>query len=119
MVKKILFIFSFLFVMITIIPAQTIYQKDRWGAKLFYIEDNTIKQNKLFYIEENTVKMKDRWGDALLYFDGNTIRQKDRWGTPLYYLDGNVLKQKDRWGQAVYYFDFEPTKWVLAAILLM
>jgi hypothetical protein len=54
-----------------------------------------------------------------LYFDGQTIKQKDRWGTPLYYLDGNVLKQKDRWGQAVYYFDFEPTKWVLATLILL
>ena len=36
--------------------AQTVYQKDRWGAKLYYVQDNTIRQ-------------KDRWGDAVYHFD--------------------------------------------------
>ncbi len=36
--------------------AQTVYQKDRWGAKLYYMQENSIRQ-------------KDRWGDAVYYFD--------------------------------------------------
>ena len=86
--------------------AQTVYQKDRWGAKLYYMQ-------------ENTIRMKDRWGEPLLYFDGLTIRQKDRWGTPLYYLDGQTLRQKDRWGAPVYYFDFIPDRWQIACLILM
>ena len=124
--------------------AQTVYQKDRWGAKLYYMQENTIRQKDrwgeqllwydaaaqqvrqkdrwgapLIYIDGQTVRQKDRWGDPLLYFDGQTIRQKDRWGTPLYYLDGQTLRQKDRWGDAVYYFDYEPTMWQIACIILL
>jgi hypothetical protein len=123
--------------------AQTVYQKDRWGAKLYYMQDNAIRQKDrwgeqllwydaatqqvrqkdrwgqpLIYIDGQTVRQKDRWGDPLLYFDGQTIRQKDRWGTPLYYLDGQTLRQKDRWGAPVYWFDFEPTLWQIACIIL-
>lgn len=36
--------------------AQTVYQKDKWGAKLLFFQDNTIR-------------IKDRWGDAVYYFD--------------------------------------------------
>ncbi len=124
--------------------AQTVYQKDRWGAKLLFFQDNTIRikdrwgdpilwydenantlrqkdrwGQALVYMDGQTVRLKDRWGAPLLFFDGNTIRQKDRWGTPLYYLDGNTLKIKDKWGAAVYYFDFTPTLWQLAAVILM
>ncbi len=124
--------------------AQTVYQKDRWGAKLYYVQDNTIRQKDrwgepllwydaaarqvrqkdrwgqpLFYIDGQTVRQKDRWGAPLLYFDGQTIRQKDRWGAPLYYLDGQVLRQKDRWGDAIYFFDFEPTIWQIACVILL
>lgn len=123
---------------------QTVYQKDRWGAKLYYVQDNTIRQKDrwgepllwydaaarqvrqkdrwgqpLFYIDGQTVRQKDRWGAPLLYFDGQTIRQKDRWGAPLYYLDGQTLRQKDRWGDAVYHFDFEPTIWQIACVILL
>ena len=124
--------------------AQTVYQKDRLGAKLYYVQDNTFRQKDrwgepllwydaaarqvrqkdrwgqpLFYIDGQTVRQKDRWGAPLLYFDGQTIRQKDRWGTPLYYLDGQTLRQKDRWGDAVYHFDFEPTIWQIACVILL
>lgn len=124
--------------------AQTVYQKDRWGAKLLYFQENAMRLQdrwgdqilwydnansivrlkdrwgeKLYYIDGNTVRLKDRWGSPLLYFDGNTIRQKDRWGVPLYYLDGNTLRVKDRWGAAVYYFDFAPSRWQLACVVLM
>lgn len=54
--------------------AQTVYQKDRWGAKLYYVQDNTIRQ-------------KDRWGAPLYYLDGQTLRQKDRWGDAVYHFD--------------------------------
>ena len=124
--------------------AQTVYQKDRWGAKLYYMQENTIRLKDrwgeqllwydaasqqvrlkdrwgqpLLYMDGQTVRLKDRWGDPLLYFDGLTIRQKDRWGTPLYYLDGQTLRLKDRWGAAVYYFDFIPDKWQIACLVLM
>ena len=33
--------------------AQTVYQKDKWGAKLYYMQ-------------ENAIRMKDRWGEQLL-----------------------------------------------------
>ena len=124
--------------------AQTIYQKDKWGAKLYYMQENTIRMKDrwgeqllwydaasrqvrqkdrwgqpLIYMDGPTVRMKDRWGDPLLYFDGLTIRQKDRWGTPLYYLDGQTLRQKDRWGAPVYYFDFIPDRWQIACLILM
>lgn len=36
--------------------AQTVYQKDRWGAKLYYMQ-------------ENTIQLKDRWGAPVYYFD--------------------------------------------------
>lgn len=36
--------------------AQTVYQKDRWGAPLYYLDGQTLRQ-------------KDRWGDAVYYFD--------------------------------------------------
>ena len=54
--------------------AQTVYQKDRWGARLYFMQENTIRQ-------------KDRWGTPLYYLDGQTLRQKDRWGTPVYWFD--------------------------------
>ena len=38
------------------VHAQTVYQKDRWGAKLYYMQENTIRQ-------------KDRWGAPVYYFD--------------------------------------------------
>ena len=56
------------------VHAQTVFQKDRWGAKLYYMQDNTIRQ-------------KDRWGAPLYYLDGQTLRQKDRWGDAVYYFD--------------------------------
>lgn len=124
--------------------SQTVSQKDKWGAKLLYFQENavrihdrwgeqilwydtacsTVRQKdrwgeKLYYFDGNTVRMRDRWGDALLYFDGNTVRQKDRWGAALYYLDGNTLRIKDRWGAAVYYFDFTPSRWQIACVVLM
>ncbi len=74
----------FFFLIMSTLSAQTVYQKDRWGAKLFYIEDNTMRQ-------------KDRWGDKLLFFDEQTIRQKDRWGQPVYYFDFEPTK----WQMAV------------------
>ena len=61
--------------------AQTVYQKDRWGAKLYYMQDNAIRQ-------------KDRWGEQLLWYDAATqqVRQKDRWGQPLLYIDGQTVE---------------------------
>ena len=102
--------------------AQTVYQKDRWGTKLYYMTENTIRQKdkwgeQLLWYDAATqqVRQKDRWGQPL----GQTIRQKDRWGTPLFYLDGQTLRQKDRWGTPVYYFDFIPDRWQIACIVLM
>lgn len=54
--------------------AQTVYQKDRWGARLLFLQ-------------ENTVRAQDRWGTPLYYFDGQTLRIKDRWGDAVYYFD--------------------------------
>lgn len=70
--------------------AQTVYQKDKWGAKLYYMQ-------------ENTIRMKDRWGEQLLWYDAASrqVRQKDRWGAP------------------VYYFDFIPDRWQIACLILM
>ena len=87
---------------------QTVYQKDRWGARLLFLQ-------------ENTVRAQDRWGEQLLWYDESSrvVRQKDRWGTPLYYFDGQTLRIKDRWGDAVYYFDFIPSQWLLASIILL
>lgn len=123
--------------------AQTVHQKDKWGAKLLYFQENevrlqdrwgeqilwydaahnTIRQKdrwgeKLYYFDGNTVRMRDRWGDALLYFDGHTIRQKDRWGEALFYLDGNTIRVKDRWGDKLYYFDFTPSRWQIVCTVL-
>ena len=36
----------------------TIYQKDKWGAKLYYVD------------ETNTMRIKDKWGAPIFYFDG-------------------------------------------------
>ena len=36
--------------------AQTVYQKDRWGTALYYLDGNTLR-------------MKDRWGAPVYYFD--------------------------------------------------
>ena len=36
--------------------AQTVNQKDRWGAKLYFMQENTIRQ-------------RDRWGAPVYYFD--------------------------------------------------
>lgn len=135
---------AFLTIVMMTAQAQTVYQKDRWGAKLFYMENNTIRMGDrwgeqllwydastqqvllkdrwgqpLIYIDGETVRLKDRWGEPLLYFDGLTIRQKDRWGIPLYYLDGQTLRQKDRWGAPLYYFDFIPNRWQIACLVLM
>ena len=132
------------FALVVASRAQTVYQKDRWGAKLYYMQENTIRMKDrwgepllwydaaarqvrqkdrwgqpLIYMDGQTVRLKDRWGEPLLYFDGLTIRQKDRWGTPLYYLDGQTLRQKDRWGAPVYYFDFIPDRWQIACLILM
>ena len=96
------------FALVVASRAQTVYQKDRWGAKLYYMQ-------------ENTIRMKDRWGEPLLWYDAaaRQVRQKDRWGPPLYYLDGQTLRQKDRWGAPVYYFDFIPDRWQIACLILM
>ena len=66
--------------------AQTVYQKDRWGAKLYYMQ-------------ENTIQLKDRWGEHLLWYDAanRQVRIKDRWGQPVLYMDGQTVRQKDRW----------------------
>ena len=52
--------------------AQTVYQKDRWGAKLLFFQ-------------ENAVRVQDRWGEQILWYDAaySTVRQKDRWGEKL------------------------------------
>ena len=143
MKKRVAVIIAVVTLFAVTVHAQTVYQKDRWGAKLYYIQEHSIRQKDrwgepllwydaakqqvrqkdrwgepLLYIDGQTVRQKDRWGAPLLYFDGQTIRQKDRWGAPLYYLDGQTLRQKDRWGDAVYYFDFEPTMWQIACIIL-
>ncbi|MBR4136083.1 MAG: hypothetical protein IKU03_06725 [Bacteroidales bacterium] len=88
--------------------AQTVYQKDRWGAKLLFFQ-------------EDAVRICDRWGEQILWYDAdyNTIRQKDRWGTPLFFIDGNTIRQKDRWGAALYYFDFTPSLWQIACVVLL
>ena len=143
--KKEFILFCIIVLTITVASrAQTVYQKDKWGAKLYYMQENTIRMKDrwgeqllwydaalqqvrlkdrwgqpLIYMDGQTVRLKDRWGDPLLYFDGLTIRQKDRWGTPLYYLDGQTLRLKDRWGAPVYYFDFIPDRWQIACLILM
>lgn len=38
------------------VHAQTVYQKDRWGAPLYYLDGQTLRQ-------------KDRWGAPVYYFD--------------------------------------------------
>lgn len=85
--------------------AQTVYQKDRWGARLLFLQENTVRaqdrwgEQLLWYDESSgVIRQKDRWGQPLLYMDGQTVRQKDRWGAPLLYFDGNTIRQKDRWG---------------------
>ena len=69
MKKRIVFLFAIITFLAPAGRAQTVYQKDRWGAKLYYMEENTIRQ-------------KDRWGLQLLWYDAATqqVRQKDRWG---------------------------------------
>ena len=106
--------------------AQTVYQKDRWGAKLLFFQENAVRvqdrwgEQILWYdAAYSTVRLKDRWGEKLLYIDGLTVRQTDRWGAPLLYFDGNTLRVKDRWGAAVYYFDFTPSRWQIACVVLM
>lgn len=64
--KKLILLFSFCILGFTL-SAQTIYQKDKWGEKLFYIEGNVLK-------------IKDKWGKPIYYFDGQSIRIKDKWG---------------------------------------
>lgn len=119
----------------------TVYQKDKWGAKLYYVDEtNTMRikdkwGDKLYYfdgktirlkdkwgqalayMDGNTVRLRDQWGDKLYYFDGNTIRQKDQWGEKLYYLDGNVLKIKDKWGAPIFYFDGIPERWMIVCVI--
>ena len=66
--RKVL-VLSFLFLALASAGhAQTVYQKDRWGARLLFVQENTIRQ-------------KDRWGEQLLWYDENSgvVRQKDRW----------------------------------------
>ena len=74
MEKRVTVIIAVVTLFVVTAHAQTVYQKDRWGAKLYYMQDNTIR-------------MKDRWGAPLYYIDGNTLRQKDRWGVAVYYFD--------------------------------
>ena len=124
-----------------LVAQTTVYQKDKWGAKLYYFDEtNTMRikdkwGDKLFYfdgksirqkdkwgqplayMDGNTVRLKDQWGEKLYFFDGNTIRQRDQWGEKLYYLDGNVLKMKDKWGTPVFYFDGIPERWMIVCVI--
>lgn len=125
-VQRILLLFAVITILAITGDAQTVYQKDRWGAKLYYMQDNTIRmkdrwgEQLLWYDAANRqVRIKDRWGQPVLYMDGETVRQKDRWGAPLLYLDGQTIRQKDRWGAPVYYFDFTPEWWQVASVVLM
>ena len=85
------------FALVVASRAQTVYQKDRWGAKLYYMQ-------------ENTIRMKDRWGEPLLWYDAaaRQVRQKDRWGQPLIYMDDNWdnLGQLFLWCCTMFYFRF-------------
>ena len=55
--KKEFILFCIIVLTITVASrAQTVYQKDKWGAKLYYMQ-------------ENTIRMKDRWGAPVYYFD--------------------------------------------------
>ena len=55
--------------------AQAIHEKDRYGNKLFFIDDHSL-------LEE------DQYGEELFYWDGRSIRGRDRYGRPLYYFEG-------------------------------
>ena len=131
----------FFFLNLYLFSQTTVYQKDKWGAKLYYVDEtNTMRikdkwGDKLYYfdgktirlkdkwgqalayMDGNTVRLRDQWGDKLYYFDGNTIRQKDQWGEKLYYLDGNVLKIKDKWGAPIFYFDGIPERWMIVCVI--
>lgn len=120
--------------------AQTIYEQDMYGKKLFFVDENTLlKQDlygeklffwdgciirrkdlfgdKLFYIEGNVVRRENRYGEKLYFFDGYTIREKDRYGRKLYFLDGRVLRKEDRYGKPVCFFEGIPDRWILVAII--
>ena len=56
MVKRITTLIALIVFFAVTGEAQTVYQKDKWGAKLFYMQ-------------ENTIRMKDRWGEPLLWYD--------------------------------------------------
>ena len=50
--KKSTIILLLLLSLATMGEAQTVYQKDRWGAALYYLDGNTLR-------------IKDRWGTAV------------------------------------------------------
>ena len=56
MKKRIVILFAMAVLPAVTALAQTVYQKDRWGAKLYYFE-------------ENTMRLKDRWGVPIYWFD--------------------------------------------------
>ena len=68
---------------------QTVYQKDKWGAKLLYFQ-------------ENAVRVQDRWGEQILWYDAAH----------------NTIRVKDRWGEKLYYFDFTPSRWQIVCTVL-
>ena len=64
--RHVALIAAFFFLNLYLFSQTTVYQKDKWGAKLYYVD------------ETNTMRIKDKWGDKLYYFDGKTIRLKDK-----------------------------------------
>ena len=46
---------AFIFLNLHLFSQTTVYQKDKWGAKLYYFD------------ETNTMRIKDKWGDKLTH----------------------------------------------------